>query len=147
MNTKLRWLICIAIIPLVLSGCANVMLVDRSNSLVMPDHVARKILAKYFGDEWVENPYLNTMTNPFCKSVKVPVKFSEIKMVSYLPGPMHNVVALYDNYLLNLRPPLFSCDVLQKQYSVKVSNESDAQQITEALIALGTPIKGYVKVY
>lgn len=144
MNTRLRRLICIFIIPLVLSGCASVVFVDRSNSLVMPDHVARKILAKYFGDEWVENPYLNTVTNPFCKSEKVSVKFSNIVNVRYNDNFIGAWVHLYDNLRPAARTPAFDCSHYDLRLDVRVQNEADAIQITEALIALGAPIRGYV---
>lgn len=148
MNSKARNFIYIFFIIIALSGCRSVALVDRSSSLVMPDQVARKILAKYFGEEWLDAPYLKTTTNPWCKSEKILVKFFEIKMVSYLPGTFNNEVLLTDGFYVNPKiTPFDGCAVVDKRYIVKVSNESDAKQITEALIALGTPIKGYVKAY
>jgi len=146
MISKFSWLFGIFFIPLVLSGCANSVFVDRSNSLVMPNHTAKRILEKYLGENWVENPYLNTVTNLFCKSEKIPIRFSDIKSVSYFPG-LRNHIQLGEYFSAAPRFSPFSCDVMQKVYVVKVSNESDAQQITEALIALGAPINGYVKAY
>ncbi|MDO8767757.1 MAG: hypothetical protein Q7K57_03455 [Burkholderiaceae bacterium] len=144
MNTKLHRLVSIFIIPLVLSGCASVVFVDRSNSLVMPDHVARKILVKYFGREWVENPYLNTATSLFCKSERIPVKFSNILYVSYNDNFIGAWIHLYDNLRPSGRTPLFNCSHYDLRLDVPVSNEEDAKQITEALIALGVPIRGYI---
>jgi len=144
MQTQLRRMICIFIIPLILSGCASVVLVDRSNALVMPDHVARKILAKHFGEEWAKSPYLEPMTHPllFCNLKKVSVNFSEIKVAVFYP--------FAERYTLtdgNQGVHQFDCGYDAKRLTIKVSNDADAQQITEALIALGMPIKGYVKTY
>lgn len=146
MNTRLRRLIGIFIIPLVLSGCASkVVLVDRANSLVMPDHVARKILAKYFGEDWARNPYLEPQTHAllFCNLEKVQVSFSEIRVVNFISTLKQ--LQLYDNGHVQIHP--FDCGYEFKRLSITVSSESDVQQITDALIALGTPIRGYVKAY
>ena len=146
MNTQLRRFISAFIIPLVLSGCTSVgvVFVDRSNSLVMPDHAARKILVKYFGREWVENPYLNTATILFCKSERIPVKFSNILYVSYNDNFIGAWIHLFDNLRSSDRRPVFNCSHYDLRLDVPVSNEEDAKQITEALIALGVPIRGYV---
>ena len=141
MNSKFRWLIFILLIPITLSGCASVVFVDRSNSLVMPDHVARKILAKYFGEEWVQSPYLEPVTNVLCNLVKVPVNFSDIKNVRY--ESTFKKLYLFDKGGGQLGHQ-FDCGYDAKRLSIGISNESDVQQITEALIALGVPIKGYV---
>jgi len=148
MFSKFRWLICIFLIPLVLSGCSSAVFVDRSNSLVMPNHVARKILAKYYGEEWLDAPYLRTRTNPWCKSEKVRVTFLEITRVHYFSSLLYDDVWLTDSHnVFTPLSPFDGCAVAGKSYTIKVSNESDAKQITEALISLGTPIKGFIKYY
>lgn len=149
MYSKIRWFIFILLIPIILSGCASVVSVDRQNSLVMPDHVAKKILAKYFGEEWVDKPYLNNVSNLFCKnSEKISIKFSNIVHVAYNDSFIGSWIFLSDNLQpAGVAPPLwqqFDCSHYDWRLKVRVSNESDAKQITEALISLGAPIKGYV---
>jgi len=146
MYSKFRRLICIFLIPLVISGCASVVFVDSSNSLVMPDSVARKILAKYFGEEWVQSPYLEPVTHRFCNLKRVPVSFYDIKSVRY--ESTFKDLYLFDNGAG--QHPIghpFDCGYDGKRLSVGISNESDVQQITEALIAMGVPIKGYVRIF
>lgn len=98
-------------------------------------------MTKYFGAEWVQRPYLTPHGLLFCKDKNIEVKFPEIKSVTYLPLG-NQVIVGNDIYQGG-----WSCGLGYMSSVVSVSSESEAQQITEALIALGVPIRGYVKQY
>ena len=128
---------------LLLGGCATARLVDTQAANLMPNPAASKVLAKYAGAEWAQKPYLKPISL-FCMK-NVEVKFSEIRSATY--AVLLNTVILrnWQGSAINIFTDPYSCD--KKVFRISVSDDSEAQQITEALIALGAPINGFVKSY
>ena len=126
---------------LLLIGCASVQLVKSDAAKLMPDAVARQVLTKYFGAEWVQRPYLTPKWLLFCKNKNFDVKFPEIKTVTYLP--LGNQVTVGNDIIQRG----YGCGLGYMSSVVSVSSDSETQQITEAFIALGVPIRGYIKQY
>lgn len=136
-----------------LSACVTSVPVDRSGAILMPDRVAKDVLSSRLGNEWVEHPYFNKSNNFYCKNKKFPIIFEQISYVFY--RPTKQVVSLQnypDGQEVNpfgLVAGFLFCDSIRQgslmSIDIPVLNESEAQEITEALIALHAPITAYIK--
>ena len=110
------------------AGCAHVK--STHEAKLMPEETAKIILSKYFGWQWVSNPYgIVTGLHRFLCNEKYPLPFSEINMVFI--GSKGVTVGKQD-------ANIFSCEA-QLFWSSNRSNltEEDQDDIKDALVSLG----------
>lgn len=118
----------VLLLVLVLSGCATVK-ISTNESVLMPDSVAMAIFEKHDAGDWAKNPFMFNIGGP-CGTDKMYVDFSEIIGAQYI---VHHKQLLFS---VNIRKEQFFCPVLSVPI-MNVSNESEAQDLTNAARALG----------
>lgn len=135
-----------------LSACASPVAVDKSNLMLMPDRVAQNVISRHFGNDWLTNPYVEA-SGMFCDKERFRIKISAIIKIVYSPSSKKITLetggqgiegALYSYHPVPAFVSLF-CDRYHMTYKVSALNESDAKEITEALIGLGANVSQYEK--
>ena len=141
---KLRWFYRIlAILPTTLLGaCYSTQSVDTTAAMLMPDTVAQAVLSKYFGEDWVKKPYATT--GVFCSNSRVPIKISDIKTLFYNTANNKAYIEIQPGLIKSVEGP-FNCKVLE--ISVPVQREADVTEIANALVSLGSSIKGMTTIF
>ena len=128
------------LMTILLGACASAKIVNTTEAKLMPDSVAKTVLSKYFGKDWASNPYMNKHLI-WCGNERVSIKFSEAKAVSFYSIGKKVVLEWgVPNPLMLPR-----CDGAIR--GVDAQSESEATEITNALISLGAPIRGFVSRY
>lgn len=116
----------VVLLILILAGCAAVQ--NTREAKLMPEEVAKKILIKFAGEEWVNNPYGYYGGSNTSKKVSMP--YSKIVQVDILIPSMlrlrRSKVQMWDSTEYRLMKPDNS------RFS-----EQEINDIVDALVSLG----------
>lgn len=136
MKRVLIWLL----ISSILIGCSSVKVQNTREAKLMPEKVAKEVLAKYFSSNWVSYPSGNS-PGIGCPG-DYPMPFEKIKYAE--------VIKIGQESILNLRTWTFlpwshyPCGVTVRTKLVKNSpplSEDDVNDIADALVSLGAQIR------
>jgi hypothetical protein len=117
---------------LFLAGCIiSQPKIDLQQTQLMPEEVARRIVAKYAGANWAARPVL--MKREYCPEPRATrAQYSEIKNVYY--STYDRKVWVWDDG----KTAFFGCpENVQRFMTIQVRNESEAQELANALASLG----------
>jgi hypothetical protein len=127
----------IVFIAFVLAGCGSIQLESKRDALLMPEPIAKRILIKYFGEEWVKDPrgrYSQGFGNLCGNGGWGSLPFQDI-----------NVVRVFQNgqVILLTKTNWWTVGIpcTQMIYEVKGNfNKEDVKDIVDALASLGAMI-------
>jgi hypothetical protein len=126
----------ILLLSLLLAGCGSTGVKNKLEAQLMPETIAKKkVLARYFGEEWVNNPvgrYTQGFGSLCGDNGWGPMPINEITTVRQFPGRLmlDNV-----NWLLVGIPCQIQAYTIQRALS-----EQDVDDIVDALVSLGAKI-------
>jgi hypothetical protein len=133
-------LICCSIAGL--TGCYSAS-VNVNQAELMPESVARAVVAKYAGADWAEHPYL-TSGSPACDNAKkLPIAFGDIKRVDYddrrviitnstFAGETYAIIPLVNMLMVT---SILLCST--GHYNVYDISEKEAGELATAITSLG----------
>jgi hypothetical protein len=129
-----------ALMLLVLTGCGMAQVKDKREARLMPEEVAKKVLSKYFGSDWVEHPYGISIHTSVC-SGNYPMPIPSIEVVQNVEWNKNAINVM--NWTLPAGMNPFPCrSVLSKsvQRAAPFTDE-EINDIVDALVSLGAKIK------
>lgn len=137
----------IFLLSLLLTGCGAVGVKNKLEAQLMPETIAKKkVLARYFGEDWANNPKIYLFADGFqmfCKANEAtPIKYSDINVLRYfklneLIGSTgkDEIRVQKMNWLLVAVPCKNGNYTIEGNYT-----EQDVADIVDALTSLGATI-------
>ena len=128
----MKIIIQISLLTILLSGCVSVRNIDEAK--LMPESVAKTILAKYSSNSWVNNPV--GKENDHCSSGPFkPFPFTSIARVM-LPGRIDGI----KNNEIVLADDSWICPIMIKLRSPTPFTEDELNDVLDALVSLGAKL-------
>jgi hypothetical protein len=133
-------ILCISILAIIISGCGMQNVKNTREARLMPEEVARSVLVKYFGKDWVNNPTARAVHGGFCKDTySFPI--SGIQQVQNVKWS-NNIISLMNwTFPAGLNPyPCGSVAIYRVEQNAPFTDD-DINDIVDALVSLGAKIK------
>lgn len=123
-----------------ITGCGMQNVKNSREARLMPEEVARTVLVKYFGTDWVNNPTALAIHGGFCRDT-YPFPISSIQQVQNVKWS-NNVISLMNwTFPAGINPyPCGSVAVYRLEQKVPFTDD-DINDIADALVSLGAKIK------
>ncbi len=121
-----------------LAGCGSVGVKNKTEAQLMPESVAKRVLKRYFSEDWVENPYGYFVSgHKWCgDSGRGNVAYSDISTLRVFDGKRIHV-EMGSNLLVAAIP----CTNLWIWFDYDLPlSEQDIADIVDALVSLGSNI-------
>lgn len=134
---------CISIVLLLSCGMQNVK--NQREARLMPETIAKDILAKYFGRAWVDSPEGKALHQGMCPG-NYPMPFDTIEQIQVAPwGNNQGKMLSVHNWTLGLKsmlPPLPCGSVSTYRTTIDTKlTDQDIDDIVDAFVSLGAKIK------
>ncbi len=128
------------LLTMIIGGCSSVGVQTTREAKLMPAKVAKQVLAKYFGDMWVENPtgthLEGPLNNMICGKGQYPMPFNTIT----------SLLVSKSGHKIHIAKRLAPYPKCGEQIWVVVERvdgftQEDLDDIADALVSLGAQIK------
>jgi hypothetical protein len=130
--------IAFAIVILALTGCGSVGVENEVEAQLMPEGIAKKVLAKYYGREWVNSPtghYSQGFGRACGNNGFDPFPFDDINVMRVFNFGQTTIRLEKSNWLFVAIPCQLMAHEIRGQFS-----ETDINDIVDALVSLGAKI-------
>ena len=127
---------CTGLAALAMAACSTTVKLDLTHSdraAQMPPVVAKRVLAYYLGNAWVEQPYV--FSAPICGSQLVRLPISEMDYAQFDAGTSNRLA------FGNSKGRPFSCNEGGRIIATRVATREQGQEVIAALMALGARFK------
>lgn len=134
-NLKRLHACCLAVVASVfLFGCPTIQVADQKTAALVPENVAKSILAKHAPSQWINSPYV--FKENICGGERVPINYGDLGSVQYVEP---------DNLLLVLVPRSKIPGACVGLIAVRGVQSTDVDEFVTALNSMGSEIKRVVR--
>lgn len=136
MITLRGWVLVLTVVAMAY-GCLGEQTAELRVAQLMPQPIAKRIVARYLGQSWADRPYLHQAGN--CPKAIAYVDYSEINSVVY--DSFINILHIGRDRTPSKRGGWMLCPSIDVYagISIKVS-PADAKELAEALASLGAQL-------
>jgi len=131
---RLRACCLVVVASVFLFGCPTIQVADQKTAALVPENVAKTILAKHAPSQWINSPYV--FKENICGGERIPINYGDLSSVQYVEP---------NNLLLAVVPRSKIPGICVGLIAVKDVRSVDVDELVTALNSLGADIKRIVR--